>query len=135
MIGRAAQGQPWIFREIAHFLDTGEHLAPPLVSEVKRLLVEHLHDHYSLYGEFSGVRTARKHIGWYVRDSPGGEAFRQQMNALEDSASQVLAVAQFLDQLNDRMDRIPSRAPGGEGASPALGFSRASNPDPMEVAL
>jgi tRNA-dihydrouridine synthase B len=135
MVGRAAQGQPWIFREIAHFLDTGEHLAPPLVSEVKRLLVEHLHDHYSLYGEFSGVRTARKHIGWYVRDLPGGEAFRQQMNALEDSASQVLAVAQFLDQLNDCMDRIPSRAPGREGESTTLAFSNAPNPAPMEVAL
>mgnify|MGYP005805329171 CR=1 FL=1 len=108
MIGRAAQGQPWIFREIAHFLSTGTHLAPPLVSEVKRLLVEHLHDHYSLYGEFIGVRSARKHIGWYVRALPGGEAFRAQMNTLEDSAAQVLAVERFLDGLNADMDRIPA---------------------------
>lgn len=108
MIGRAAQGQPWIFREIAHFLATGTHLAPPLVSEVKRLLVEHLHDHYSLYGEFIGVRSARKHIGWYVRALPGGEAFRAQMNTLEDSAAQVLAVERFLDGLNADMDRIPA---------------------------
>jgi len=111
MVGRAAQGRPWIFREIAHFLATGEHVAPPLVSEVKRLLIEHLHDHYSLYGEFSGVRTARKHIGWYVRELPGGEAFRNGMNALEDSASQVAAVAHFLDRLNDTMDRIPPAQP------------------------
>jgi len=108
MIGRAAQGRPWIFREISHFLATGTPLAPPLVSEVKRLLVEHLHDHYSLYGEFIGVRSARKHIGWYVRELPGGEAFRARMNALEDSAAQIAAVAQFLDQLNEQMDRIPA---------------------------
>ena len=110
MVGRAAQGRPWIFREISHFLATSTPLAPPLVSEVKRLLVEHLHDHYSLYGEFIGVRSARKHIGWYVRELPGGEAFRARMNALEDSAAQIAAVAQFLDQLNEQMDRIP--APG-----------------------
>ena len=63
MIGRAAQGRPWIFREVAHYLATGEHLAPPLVAEVRRALLEHLQDHYSLYGEFTGVRSARKHIG------------------------------------------------------------------------
>jgi tRNA-dihydrouridine synthase B len=75
MIGRAAQGRPWIFREIGHFLATGEHLAPPLVAEVRRLLLDHLHDHYSLYGELTGVRSARKHIAWYLRALPGGEAF------------------------------------------------------------
>jgi tRNA-dihydrouridine synthase B len=110
MIGRAAQGRPWIFREIGHFLATGEHLAPPLVSEVKRLLVEHLHDHYSLYDEFIGVRSARKHIGWYVRDLPGGEAFRATMNTLDDSHAQVQAVADFFDRLNHNMDRIPAYA-------------------------
>ena len=108
MIGRAAQGRPWIFREISHFLATGTHLAPPLVSEVKRLLVDHLHDHYSLYDEFIGVRSARKHIGWYVRELPGGEDFRAQMNLLEDSASQVAAVERFLESLNEKMDRIPA---------------------------
>jgi tRNA-dihydrouridine synthase B len=107
MIGRAAQGRPWIFREIAHFLATGVHLAPPLVSEVRRLLVEHLHDHYSLYDAFIGVRSARKHIGWYLRDLPGGEAFRLQMNALDDCDAQVAAVENFMDELNTRMDRIP----------------------------
>ena len=109
MIGCAAQGYPWIFREVAHFLATGTHLAPPLVSEVKKLLVEHLYDHYSLYDEFIGVRSARKHIGWYLEDLPGGEDFRQRMNLLEDSASQVAAVEMYLDELNEKMDRIPAR--------------------------
>ena len=112
MIGRAAQGYPWIFREVAHFLATGTYLAPPLVSEVKKLLVEHLHDHYRLYDEFIGVRSARKHIGWYVQDLPGGEDFRQRMNLLEDSAAQVAAVEGYLDALNEEMDRIPARVAG-----------------------
>ena len=110
MIGRAAQGTPWIFREIAHFMATGTHLAPPLVSEVKRLLVEHLHDHYTLYDSFIGVRSARKHIGWYVRDLPGGETFRGEINRIDDCAAQVRAVEQFMDRLNADMDRIPARA-------------------------
>ena len=109
MVGRAAQGRPWIFREIAYFLENGTHLAPPLISEVKRLLVDHLWDHYSLYGEYSGVRTARKHIGWYVQSLPGGEAFRRQMNGLEESHAQVEAVEQFFDHLNQHMDRIPGK--------------------------
>ncbi|AYM97496.1 tRNA dihydrouridine synthase DusB [Acidovorax sp. 1608163] len=108
MIGRAAQGRPWIFREIAHFLDTGEHLAPPLVAEVRRLLLDHLHDHYSLYGELTGVRSARKHIAWYLRALPGGEAFRQHINTIEDSATQWQAVADFLDALGTQMDRMPA---------------------------
>ncbi|MBU6501433.1 MAG: tRNA dihydrouridine synthase DusB [Burkholderiales bacterium] len=112
MIGRAAQGQPWIFREIAHFLATGEHLAPPLVAEVRRLLLEHLQDHYTLYGEFSGVRTARKHIGWYVRALSGGEAFRARMNLLENCEAQAAAVADYFDELGSRGDRL-SRAGAG----------------------
>jgi len=107
MIGRAAQGRPWIFREMAHFLATGEQLAQPLVAEVKQLLLAHLHDHYSLYGEFIGVLSARKHIGWYVRALPGGEAFRTHMNSLTDCQAQWTAVADFFDELNVRMDRLP----------------------------
>ena len=107
MLGRAAQGRPWIFREVAHFLATGTHLAPPLVAEVRRLLLDHLQEHYGLYGEFSGVRTARKHIGWYVRTLPGGEAFRARMNTIEDSAQQWQAVADYFDALAERMERMP----------------------------
>ncbi len=108
MIGRAAQGRPWIFREITHFLATGEHLAPPLVAEVRRALLAHLQDHYSLYGERTGVRSARKHIGWYVRGLPGGEAFRETMNTLDDARTQLRAVADFWDGLADSMDRLPA---------------------------
>jgi tRNA-dihydrouridine synthase B len=107
MIGRAAQGRPWIFREIAHYLATGEHLAQPLVAEVRRLLLDHLDEHYALYGELTGVRSARKHIAWYVQSLPEGEAFRQHMNTLEDSAAQHRAVAAFFDDLAQRHERLP----------------------------
>jgi tRNA-dihydrouridine synthase B len=110
MIGRAAQGRPWIFREIAHFLDTGSHLAPPLVAEVRRLLIDHLQDHYALYGEFTGVRSARKHIGWYVKALPGGTDFRSRMNTIENCAGQLDAVAEFFDELAGGMDRMPATA-------------------------
>jgi tRNA-dihydrouridine synthase B len=106
MIGRAAQGRPWIFREMAHFMATGAHLAAPLAAEIKHLLLEHLQDHYALYGEYSGVRTARKHIGWYVKTWPGGDDFRSRMNSIEDCAQQAKAVADFFDGLTERMDRI-----------------------------
>ncbi len=110
MVGRAAQGRPWIFREIAHYLATGEQLAPPLVVEVRRLLLEHLEDHYALYGEYTGVRSARKHIGWYVRALPGGEPFRARMNELDDAQAQLRAVADFFDELGTHMDRLPVAA-------------------------
>jgi tRNA-dihydrouridine synthase B len=97
MIGRAAQGRPWIFREIDQFLRTGQHLPSPLVAEVRKLMDEHLQAHYAFYGEFLGVRTARKHIGWYVRDLPGGEEFRQEMNRLESTAEQLRAVDSFFE--------------------------------------
>jgi len=97
MIGRAAQGRPWIFREIDHFLQTGDHLPPPLVSEVAALMEEHLLAHYAFYGDYLGVRTARKHIGWYVRSLPGGEPFRQAINRLEDCDAQLAAVRRFFD--------------------------------------
>ena len=115
MIGRAAQGRPWIFREVAHYLATGTLLAPPLVAEVRRLLLGHLEDHYGLYGEFTGVRSARKHIAWYVRHLSAGEAFRERMNSLESGEAQLRAVAEFFDELALRMDRMPVLA---EIASP-----------------
>ncbi|MCD2511263.1 tRNA dihydrouridine synthase DusB [Comamonas endophytica] len=114
MVGRAAQGRPWIFREIAHFLATGEHMAPPLVAELRRLLLEHLQDHYSLYGEGTGVRSARKHIAWYLRSLPGGEALRQHINTIEDCGAQSQAVADYLDWLATRMDRLPAAAASGD---------------------
>jgi tRNA-dihydrouridine synthase B len=120
MIGRAAQGRPWIFREIGHFLATGTHLAPPLVAEVARLLADHLQDHYLLYGEFTGVRTARKHIGWYVRALPGGDDFRARMNALDGCRAQLDAVADFFAGLGERMDRMPEVVSGPtQGAAEA----------------
>lgn len=107
MIGRAAQGRPWIFREVAHFLATGEHLAAPTVLEARDLLTEHLHDHYCLYGERSGVRSARKHIGWAVRGLPGGEDFRQRMNTLERCDEQVRALRDWFDELGQTFERLP----------------------------
>ncbi|RZI84900.1 MAG: tRNA dihydrouridine synthase DusB [Rubrivivax sp.] len=112
MVGRAAQGRPWIFGDIAHFMATGEHRATPLTAQVKQWLLEHLDDHYGLYGEFAGVRTARKHIGWAVRALPGGEAFRAHMNLLDSCSAQVQAVTDFFDQLNLSHERLPSVAPG-----------------------
>ncbi len=107
MIGRAAQGRPWIFGDIAHFLATGEHRAPPLTQQVRGWLLAHLEDHYGLYGEATGVRTARKHVGWAVRALPGGEAFRARMNLLDTCAEQVRATADFFDELSVAHDRLP----------------------------
>ena len=97
---------------------TGTQLAPPLVAEVRRLLLEHLQQHYALYGDYSGVRTARKHIGWYVRDLPGGEQFRSEMNAIEDCDALWRAVAEFFDVLAAKMDRIPPDE-GGNARTPS----------------
>jgi len=108
MIGRAAQGRPWIFREIAHFLSTGTHLAPPLVAEVKRLLLDHLSEHYGLYGEFTGVRSARKHIGWYVKGLPRAVEFRERMNGIEDCTAQLAAVSDYFEELAAEHDRLPA---------------------------
>ncbi|HWI10095.1 MAG TPA: tRNA dihydrouridine synthase DusB [Burkholderiaceae bacterium] len=110
MIGRAAQGRPWIFREVAHFLATGEQLDAPPVTQVKAWLIEHLHDHYGLYGwddAGAGVRSARKHIGWAVRALPGGEAFRARMNLLESCETQVRALGEWFDALADTHDLLP----------------------------
>jgi tRNA-dihydrouridine synthase B len=108
MIGRAAQGRPWIFREINHFLATGTHLAPPATHEVRGWLLAHLQDHYGLYGEDLGVRTARKHIGWAVKALPGGEAFRAVMNTLDNADAQLRAVASFFEQLAELHPQLPA---------------------------
>ena len=107
MIGRAAQGRPWIFREVLHFLDTGEELAPPLVAEVRRLLLEHLQEHYSLYGEATGMRSARKHIAWYVHGLPGGDDLRRHINTVQDSRVQWEAVRVYFERLEQEMERLP----------------------------
>ena len=114
MVGRAGQGRPWIFREIAHYLATGEVLAPPLVVEVKRLLLDHLQDHYAFYGEHTGLCTARKHIGWYLRDLPDAQAFRQRMNAIGDTHAQWTAVSDFFEKLSAQQDRMPVLSAGVE---------------------
>jgi len=108
MVGRAAQGRPWIFREIAHYLATGQHLAPPLVAEVRRLLIDHLQAHYGLYGPDSGLRSARKHIAWYLRDLPGGDALVERTHAAPSCEAQTQAVADYLDALALQMERLPA---------------------------
>jgi tRNA-dihydrouridine synthase B len=111
MIGRAAQGRPWIFREISHYLQHGSLAPAPSTHEVRVWLLEHLQDHYALYGEPLGVRTARKHIGWAVRALPGGDVFRAAMNTLDSSEAQVHAVSTFFDTLAERHPRLPEPAP------------------------
>lgn len=97
MIGRAAQGRPWIFREIEHFLTTGNHLAPPTRDELYQVLREHLDTLYTFYGEHTGVRVARKHIGWYSKGLPGGAAFRHAINAAETIEDQGRLLHAFFD--------------------------------------
>ncbi|GMR07860.1 MAG: tRNA dihydrouridine synthase DusB [Gammaproteobacteria bacterium] len=99
MIGRAAQGRPWIFREIDHFLKTGSKLAPPTIEEVRSILMEHLEDLYSFYGEFTGVRMARKHISWYSRGHRYGAVFRNTVNRVETIKEQLAMTHEFFDQL------------------------------------
>jgi tRNA-dihydrouridine synthase B len=111
MIGRAAQGRPWIFREIDYYLRTGKHMPSPLVAEVRKLMDEHLRAHYAFYGEFLGVRTARKHIGWYVRELAGGEEFRQAMNKLESTDEQLRAVDNFFESQWKYGERLQYRLP------------------------
>ena len=106
MIGRAAQGRPWMFREILHYLATGEHLPPPEVDEIHRVLIAHLNELYQFYGEYTGVRVARKHISWYTKGLAGSAAFRHAMNQLESSAAQLAAVDEFFAQLAERGRRL-----------------------------
>jgi tRNA-dihydrouridine synthase B len=99
MIGRAAQGRPWLFREIAHYLATGEQLPQADLREKRRALLEHLEGLYDLYGEEQGARVARKHIGWTVRDLPGGEAFRSSVVRIEAAVAQHSAVNDYFAKL------------------------------------
>ena len=106
MIGRAAQGRPWLFREIEHFLHTGTHLMPPRVSEIHRILGEHLEDLYAFYGLETGVRVARKHISWYTRGLVGSAAFRHRMNQLPDVGQQRQAVNDFFRRLAEQHEHL-----------------------------
>ena len=106
MIGRAAQGRPWIFREITHYLASGQKLPAPEVGEVRRLLLDHLNELYALYGEAPGVRIARKHICWYTRELVGSAAFRQSMNRLETASEQTAAVGAFFNHLAEGNERL-----------------------------
>jgi tRNA-dihydrouridine synthase B len=122
MIGRAAMGRPWIFAEALQLREHGVLPPPPATRDVQRWLTEHLHDHYALYGEFTGVRSARKHIGWAVQALPGGQAFRQTMNALDTCEAQLAAVTQYFDELADRHPRLPEpRGPFAGAANDDLG--------------
>ncbi len=106
MIGRAAQGRPWIFREIDHYLATGKHLEAPEVSEIHRVLINHLHDLYQFYGEYSGVRIARKHISWYTKGLTGSAAFRHAMNQLQTSDQQLVETNYFFTKLAEQNQRL-----------------------------
>ncbi len=105
MIGRAAQGRPWIFREIDHYLRTGERLPEPSVEEIRRIMIGHLHNLYAFYGEYRGVRIARKHISWYSKGQPGGAVFRDRVNRVETVAEQLALTEAFFDGLAEREAR------------------------------
>ena len=99
MIGRAAHGRPWIFREFLYFLNEGRKLPPPTAMEMRAVVLEHLEGLYGLYGQELGLRIARKHIGWYTRGLPGGEAFRREANEILSARAQLAAVGRFFDGL------------------------------------
>ncbi len=107
MIGRAAQGRPWIFRDTQHYFDCGELPPAPETREVMEALLKHLNDHYAVYGEYTGVRSARKHIGWYTEGLPGGETFRDKLNTIESTAAQFTAVETYFAQLAGLHERLP----------------------------
>jgi tRNA-dihydrouridine synthase B len=106
MIGRAAQGRPWIFREIEHFLNTGEHMLAPAVSEIHEVMLQHLDDLYAFYGELTGMRVARKHISWYTKGLAGSANFRHHMNQLQSIEEQLGAINDFFAQLQAQGERL-----------------------------
>lgn len=106
MIGRAAQGRPWIFREISHFIATGEHLPPPEVAEIYRVLKAHVHDLYDFYGDIGGMRVARKHISWYTKGLRDSANFRHAMNQLQTIEEQNQAIDDFFQQLQQQSTHL-----------------------------
>ncbi|MEN9724630.1 MAG: tRNA-dihydrouridine synthase [Pseudomonadota bacterium] len=113
MIGRAAQGRPWIFREIEHYLATGKHMPAPEVEEIRSVMLEHLHDLYAFYGDLTGMRVARKHISWYTKGLKDSANFRHAMNQLQTIEEQLAAIHAFFDHLQTQDSRI-QYAPEGE---------------------
>ena len=105
MIGRAAQGRPWIFREIDHYLKTGEKLPEPSIKEVRNILIEHLHNLYAFYGEYAGVRIARKHISWYSKGQRNGGAFRQAVNQATTIEEQLKLTGEFFERLEQNIQQ------------------------------
>jgi tRNA-dihydrouridine synthase B len=99
MIGRAAQGRPWIFREVAHYLATGDHLPPPSLAEIRDILLGHLEHLHAFYGEPQGVRIARKHLGWYAKDRPENENFRAVVNRATTAEEQLRLTRDYFDAL------------------------------------
>ena len=99
MIGRAAQGRPWIFRQVHHYLEAGELLPDPGLEEIRDILLDHLRNLYAFYGEHTGVRVARKHIAWYSKGQPHGAAFRQAVNRVVQAQEQIEMVETFFDRL------------------------------------
>lgn len=100
MIGRGAQGRPWIFREIEHYLRTGELLPEPELAQIRGILQDHLRALHAFYGEHMGVRIARKHVGWYLQSQPQGSAFRKLFNQLESAVDQVEAIDGYFSTLH-----------------------------------
>ncbi len=106
MIGRAAQGRPWIFREIDHYLKTGTHLLPPTVDEIHAVMLEHINDLYGFYGDLAGMRVARKHISWYTKGLAGSASFRHHMNTLDTIPLQQQAINDFFAELKTKHERL-----------------------------
>lgn len=106
MIGRAAQGRPWIFRETAHYLETGTHMLPPTVDEIHQVMLAHLHDLYDFYGDLTGMRVARKHISWYTKGLAGSANFRHNMNTLQTIELQLQAINDFFNELKLKHERL-----------------------------
>jgi tRNA-dihydrouridine synthase B len=106
MIGRAAQGRPWIFREIEHYLVTGTHMLAPTVDEIHAVMLTHLHDLYEFYGDLTGMRMARKHISWYTKGLAGSASFRHNMNTLQTIDLQLNAINDFFAEQKSRHERL-----------------------------
>ena len=128
MIGRAAQGRPWIFREIAHHLATGDVLPAPTVAEARAAILEHLDDHYAFYGDAPGVRIARKHLHWYTEKLRAAADFRQRINTAECASAQIAAVSDFFARLAADFDRLPYVTDGAFALRGAAIDRRATQP-------